>query len=92
MDDDYDPLLDDESVDSLNQQNHEWMVRVIKHAKEGNFKKKRLTLFPRSRRSLETHCQSGDYLMCYWEEDQNSRLLFESLFVPDGKETCEEVL
>ena len=40
MDDNYDPLLDDESVDSLNQQNHEWMVRVIKHAKERSEKTK----------------------------------------------------
>ena len=66
----------------MDQNNHEWVVRVIKHSKKGDLKKKRFTLFPRSRRSVESYCH----------EDQNSRLLFQAYFVADGSDACTEVL
>ena len=68
----------------MDQNNHEWVVRVIKHSKKGDLKKKRFTLFPRSRRSVESYCQENDCVLCCWDEDQNSRLLFQAYFVAAG--------
>ena len=68
------------------QKNHDWVVEKIKHAKRGNLKKKRFTLFPRSHRSIDIYCQKNEYVMCYWEEDDMSRLLFNAVFIPDGND------
>ena len=84
--DDYDHLLDDDSINAMIQKNHDWVVEKIKHAKRGNLKKKRFTLFPRSHRSIDIYCQKNEYVMCYWEEDDMSRLLFNAVFIPDGND------
>lgn len=91
LEDDYDPLLDDDSINAMIQKNHDWVVKTIKHAKRGDLKKKRFTLFPRSYRSTDIYCQKNEYVMCYWEEDSMSRLLFNAVFMPDGKEKEMEV-
>lgn len=49
------------------------------------------TLFPRSQRSIEIYCQEDDRVMCYWSEDEGSRLLFDAYYEPDGVDRKIEV-
>lgn len=92
LEDDYDPLLDDDSINSMVEKNHDWLISTIKTAKKGDLKRKRFTLFPRSQRSIEIYCQEDDRVMCYWSEDEGSRLLFDAYYEPDGVDRKIEVV
>ena len=91
MEDDYDPLLDDDSINDMLQANHQWIIHTIKKDKKGYLKKKRFVLFPRSQRSIDIHCSEDEYFMIHWKEDQSSRLLYECIFSPDGKDEVFDV-
>ena len=73
------------------EKNHDWLISTIKTAKKGDLKRKRFTLFPRSQRSIEIYCQEDDRVMCYWSEDEGSRLLFDAYYEPDGVDRRTEV-
>ena len=75
----------------MKQANHDWVVHHIKHDKFGDMKKKHFTLYPRSQRSIGIYCRENDHVMCFWKEGYNSRLLFDSVFYPDGSSSFSNV-
>ena len=91
MEDEYEPLLDDDNVNAMFRKNHEWIIHKIKSDVHGKLRKKKFILFPRSQRSIDCHCMKDDYLMVYWREDNRSRLIYSCFFLPDGKQENMEV-
>ena len=83
--------MDDDVINEMMQSNHDWVVHHIKCDKHGDLKRKHFTLYPRSQRSIEIYCKKDDYVMCFWKEGFNSRLLFNAVFLPDGEDEPSEV-
>ena len=83
--------MDDDVINEMMQSNHDWVVHHIKSDKHGDLKRKHFTLYPRSQRSIEIYCKKDDYVMSFWKEGFNSRLLFNAVFLPDGEDEPSEV-
>ena len=87
----YDPLLDDEKLEEMAKANHNWLIKTIKTSKKGELKRKKFTLRPRSDHSIQITCRKGSCILCYWKEDNASRLLFNSVFICKGRGEAKEV-